>query len=103
MDTFLEMGKKIRAFFLWVKHDRNLAKKNLFMVEWIKLPLKNMEQSILHRQKQLWRDLKSFEDLRNKIIHHKEIEDINIDLKKAKECRDLVKEVISYLNKLLFK
>jgi len=55
------------------------------------------------RQKPLWRDLKSFEDLRNKIIHHKEIEEINIDLKKAKEYRDLVKETISYLNKLLFR
>ncbi len=55
------------------------------------------------RQKSLSQNLKSFEDLRNKIIHHKEIEDINIDLKKAKECRDLVKQTIAYLNKLLFR
>ena len=55
------------------------------------------------KQKQLWRKLKNFEDLRNKIIHHKEIEDITIRLKKAKDCRDLVKETISYLNRLLFR
>ena len=58
---------------------------------------------ISFRQKSLWRNLKSFEDLRNKIIHHKEIEDITIDLKKAKEYRDLVKETIEYLNRLLFR
>ena len=53
------------------------------------------------KQKQIWRNLKSFEDLRNRIIHYKEKNNITITIKKAKECRDITKETISYLTKIL--
>jgi len=46
-------------------------------------------------------DLKSFEDLRNKIIHYKEKNNITITIKKAKECKDITKETINYLTKIL--
>ena len=36
------------------------------------------------KQKQIWKDLKSFEDLRNKIIHYKEKNNITITIKKQK-------------------
>ena len=55
------------------------------------------------KKKPLWKNLKNFENLRNKIIHHKEIEDITLTLKKAREYKDLVNETIAYLNKLLFR
>jgi adenylate kinase family enzyme len=53
------------------------------------------------KQEKIWKDLKSFEDLRNKIIHYKEKNNITITLKKAKECRDLINEVIKFLSKKL--
>jgi len=53
------------------------------------------------KQIKLWRDLQSFEDLRNKIIHYKEKHNLNINLNKATECKDLVQETINYLSKKL--
>lgn len=53
------------------------------------------------KQEKIWRDLKSFEDLRNKIIHYKEKNNITITIKKSKECRDLINEVIKFLSKKL--
>lgn len=50
----------------------------------------------------MWVDLKGFEDLRNKIAHHKEKNKLNISLKKAQELRDLTENVIDFLNKNLF-
>ena len=55
------------------------------------------------KSKNIWRDLKAFEDLRNKIIHHKEKNTFNISLQKAIECRDLVNEIIKFINKEVFK
>ena len=60
-----------------------------------KLDIKKFKQS------KMWRDLKSFEDLRNKIIHYKEKNNITITLKKSKECRDLTNEAIKFLSKKL--
>lgn len=53
------------------------------------------------KQKQIWRNLKSFEDLRNKIIHYKEKNNITITSKKTKECLNLVQEIIKLLTKML--
>lgn len=53
------------------------------------------------KQTRRWNNLKNFEDLRNKIIHHKEKHNINITLKKATEYRDVTKDMINYLRKIL--
>jgi len=51
------------------------------------------------KQEKIWKDLKSFEDLRNKIIHYKEKNNIVITTNKAEECKDLVNEFIRFLSK----
>lgn len=72
------------------------SKKILFLIHhFTKLDIKKF------KQKRIWKDIKSFEDLRNKIIHYKEKNNITITNKKAKECRNIVKESIKYLTKLL--
>jgi len=72
------------------------TKKILFMIHYFtKLDIKKFKQS------KMWKDLKSFEDLRNKIIHYKEKNNITITLKKSKECRYLINEVIKFLSKKL--
>jgi UDP-N-acetylmuramoylalanine-D-glutamate ligase len=53
------------------------------------------------KQEKIWKELKSFEDLRNRIIHYKEKNNITIDIKKAKDCRDLINESIKLLTKKL--
>ena len=74
------------------------TKKILFLIHYFsKVDVKSF------KQKEMWRNLKSFEDLRNRILHHKEIGDIRIDFRKASEYRDLVAEAIVYFNKLLFR
>ena len=70
-------------------------KKLLFMIE----NFSNMDTKQFKQTKQ-WCDLQAFEDLRNKIAHHKEINNFNIDHKKATECRDLVDEAIKDLNRV---
>lgn len=55
------------------------------------------------RKKKIWKDLKGFEDLRNRIIHHKEKTGVKISLKKAIECRDLVIDVIDFFNRDVLK
>jgi hypothetical protein len=72
------------------------TKKILFILNhFSKFNLKKFKQS------KVWRDLKNFEDLRNKIIHHKEKNNLSINLKKATECRDISKETINYITKKL--
>ena len=72
------------------------TKKILFMIHhFTSLDIKKFKQS------KMWKDLKSFEDLRNKIIHYKEKNNITITLKKSKECSDLINEVIKFLSKKL--
>ena len=72
------------------------TKKILFLISYFtRVDIKRF------KQKQIWRNLKSFEDLRNKIIHYKEKNNITITIKKAKECRDITKETIIYLTKIL--
>lgn len=72
------------------------SKKILFLIHhFTRLDIKKF------KQKSMWRDLKSFEDLRNKIIHYKEKNNIKITIKKAKECRDLINETIRFLSREL--
>ena len=72
------------------------SKKILFLIEhFTKLKIRKFKQN------KIWKDLKSFEDLRNKIIHYKEKNNITITIKKAKECKDITKETINYLTKIL--
>lgn len=54
------------------------------------------------KQKTLWAELKNFEDLRNRIIHHKDDRDIKISLKKAYFYCDLFDQTKKELNKKLF-
>lgn len=49
----------------------------------------------------LWTDLQEFEDIRNKIIHHKEKNNLNINLAKATKYRDLVDSLTKYINKVV--
>jgi hypothetical protein len=53
------------------------------------------------KQTSLWNRLRSFEDLRNKIVHHKEKNDFDISLQDAFNCQNLVIETVAYLRKLL--
>jgi len=72
------------------------TKKILFILNhFSKFNLKKFKQG------KVWRDLKNFEDLRNKIIHHKEKNNLSINLKKATECRDISKDTINYITKKL--
>ena len=72
------------------------TKKILFILNnFSRLDMKKFKQS------KIWRDLKNFEDLRNKIIHHKEKHNLDISLRKATEYRDITKETINYLIKIL--
>ena len=68
-------------------------KKLIFMIEhFSSLDAKQ------YKQTDQWSDLQAFEDLRNKIVHHKEINDFKIDQKKATECRDLADASIKDFN-----
>ncbi len=51
----------------------------------------------------MWEDLKKFEDLRNRIVHHKEKSGVTVSSAKAAACRDLTKQTIAYLDKKVFK
>ncbi len=74
------------------------TKKILYIVNYFsKINVKQFKQG------KLWINLKSFEDSRNKIIHHKENRPISIPFKKSEEAFYLVKDVIEFLNKKVFK
>jgi len=91
-----ELRVNEKGFFEEIKIRPPTTKKILFMIHYFtKLDIKKFKQS------KMWRDLKSFEDLRNKIIHYKEKNNITITLKKSKECRDLTNEAIKFLSKKL--
>ncbi|MBI4019529.1 MAG: hypothetical protein HY364_04725 [Candidatus Aenigmarchaeota archaeon] len=53
------------------------------------------------KQKKIWKDITSLEDLRDKIVHYKEANNITISYKKSAECRRLVLDFIDYLRKIL--
>lgn len=53
------------------------------------------------KKDELWGKLQGFEDLRDKIVHHKETNDFEINQQKAIELRDLALKTIKYLGKLL--
>lgn len=87
--------------------------KGQFQERRIKPPTLNKILFIMHhfskldvnrfRRRGLWNRLRSFEDLRDKIIHYKEKHNINISFNKANECRELVEETIRTINKLVFR
>lgn len=80
-----------------IKINPSTTKKLLFILHYFsKLDAKKFKQD------KMWADLKGFEDLRNKIVHHKEKNKLNISLKKAQELRDLTENIINLLNKNLF-
>lgn len=53
------------------------------------------------KQEKLWKDIKNFENLRNRIVHHKEINKIEITPEKARACRNIVRKMKDYLNQTL--
>ena len=93
---YLKVRVNDDGIFEEIKIRPSTTKKILFIIyNFTKIDIKKF------RQTKLWRDLQSFEDLRNKIIHYKEKHNITINLKKANECKDLVQDTISYLSKKL--
>lgn len=81
-----------------VKIRPSTTKKILFIIHhFTKILVKDFKKM------QLWRDLKNFEDIRNKILHHKDTGDIKISLDKAQEYRNIAEETISFLNSKLFR
>ncbi len=72
------------------------TKKILFLMHnFTKKDTKEFKQEIL------WNKIKAFEELRDKIVHNKNKHQFTITQKKAIECRDIAKESITYLSKLL--
>ena len=53
------------------------------------------------KQKKMWKDIKNFEELRNKIIHYKERNNVKRTIRKAKECNELICEIIKFISKKL--
>ncbi len=74
------------------------TKKILFIIN----RFSNIEVKDFKKRK-IWKKLQAFEDLRNKIVHHKEKHNFAIDLDKASECRNTINDTIKYLDKLLFR
>jgi len=84
------------GFFKKINVRPSTTKKILFIINnFSKIDIKKF------KQKDMWKDIKSFEDLRNKIVHYKEIHNINISYKKAEECRNLVLNFIKYIRIIL--
>lgn len=72
------------------------SKKILFLLYYFtKQDIKKFKQT------EMWKNLKSFEDLRNKIIHHKEKNNIEINKDKTIKYKILVEEIIKFLKKKL--
>jgi hypothetical protein len=72
------------------------TKKILFLIHnFTRLDVKNF------KQQKIWKDVRNLEELRNKIIHYKEKSNIVITVSKAKECLNLVNEVIKFISKKL--
>ena len=85
------------GFFQEVSIRPSTTKKLLFLVEYFtKSNIKDF------KSKQIWRDVKDFEEMRNKIIHHKEIGDISIRKGQLKKYEETTQEVIKLMNRLIF-
>ena len=54
------------------------------------------------KQHELWKNLTAFEELRNRIIHFKEKNEVKISFKKATECKENTEKTIKYLNMAIF-
>ncbi len=70
-----------------------LSKKIFFLIEYFS------KTSVATFKGKFGRDLVTFEDLRNKIVHYKEGSINAISFNKANEYRDFVLTLIKYLNK----
>ena len=70
-----------------------LSKKILFLIEYFS------KVSVATFKTKFGRDLTTFEDLRNKIVHYKEGSINAISFNKANEYRDFVLNLIKYLNR----
>jgi len=86
------------GLFIEVNSRPPTTKKLLFILE-------NFSRINVQKFKQtrLWKEVKNFEDLRNKIIHHKDKNNIKISYQKAKEVNELADELINFLTKKVFK
>jgi hypothetical protein len=94
----LELKVNDEGEFNEIKIKPSTTKKVLFIVQYFtKIEVKKFKQM------DMWRKINNFEELRNKIIHHKEVIDIKIDKKQAESYYLLIKETILYFNKLLFR
>jgi hypothetical protein len=73
-------------------------KKILFVVQYFSgIQVKDFKKT------ELWLNLQGFEDLRNKIVHHKEKNDFSIQQQDAMNYNNLVINAINYFGKLLTK
>lgn len=85
---------------IFIEHKTRPATCNkiLFLINYFsKVGIKKFKAS------NLWQKIKNLEDLRNKIVHHKEENNISVDYEKAREYFDVINETIRYLNKAIFK
>ena len=72
-------------------------RKILFLLNYFsKIKLKDFKKL------KMWRELKDFEELRNRIIHHKAKSEIRISFKKAEDYNLLIRKTILYINKKIF-
>ena len=71
------------------------TKKILFLIEYFsKIRVSNFKNKF-------GKDLTTFEDLRNRVVHHKESNIETITFKKASQYNDLVLNLIKYLNRFV--
>lgn len=74
------------------------TKKILFIIEnFTNVNVKSFKQT------KIWKDIKNLEYLRDRIIHHKEKEEINLNIKKCEDNKKLIDSSIIYLDKKLFR
>lgn len=74
------------------------TKKILFLIEYF-----TGESVSKFKLRTIWKDLKDFEDMRNKIVHHKDTREITIGKKRLERYEQTSKEIIKLMNKMIFK
>jgi hypothetical protein len=55
------------------------------------------------KQSPLWRNLQDFEDIRNRIVHHRESDEFTIRQQDALNYNNLINQTVSYVGKLVTK
>ncbi|MBU0591029.1 MAG: hypothetical protein ABIG69_18535 [Bacteroidota bacterium] len=74
------------------------TRKILFLINYFtKIDVKTFKQL------KLWMTLTNFEELRNKIIHYKQKEDVNLTRKQVMDSIENTEQLINYLNKEVFR